>query len=344
MGKIKIGNCVLENGIFSAPLAGVSDRAFRHICREAGAEYTVSEMISAKALCYEQKTSKKKPDSLRTAPLATVKQDELPMAVQLFGSEPEFMAEAARMIESNLYNGCRSDTPPTAIDINMGCPVQKVVSNKEGSALMKDPKLAADIVRTVCKATSLPVTVKIRSGWDTNSINAPEMAKMLEDAGAALITVHGRTRAQMYSGTSDNGVIAGVKKAVKIPVVGNGDIYSADDALRMLEETGCDGVMVARGSLGNPWIFTEIAARLKGLPYTPPTAEEKIRVAISHLQLMVSEKGEKIAVPEARKHLSWYTKGMVGASAARNEINRATTLDQMKSILKSVIMAEANAR
>ena len=190
MGKIKIGNCVLENGIFSAPLAGVSDRAFRHICRAAGAEYTVSEMISAKALCYEQKTSKKKLDSLRTAPLATVKQDELPMAVQLFGSEPEFMAEAARMIEACLYNGCESDTPPTAIDINMGCPVQKVVSNREGSALMKEPKLAADIVRAVCRATSLPITAKIRSGWDTNSVNAPELAKMLEDAGISYVIIN----------------------------------------------------------------------------------------------------------------------------------------------------------
>ena len=210
MTRITIGKYELEHGLFLAPLAGVSDRAFRDVCRKAGAEYTVSEMVSAKALCYEQKT--KKASAIRTAPLASVYQREMPLAIQLFGSEPDFMAEAARMIEACSYQGCTSDTPPAAIDINMGCPVPKIVGNGEGSALMKDPQLAGRIVRAVSDAVKLPVTVKIRAGWDAGSINAPEMAKILEDAGAAAITVHGRTRAQMYAPSSNPHVIAAVKK------------------------------------------------------------------------------------------------------------------------------------
>ena len=332
MGNITVGNFTLCHGLFLAPLAGVSDRAFRNICRDCGAEYTVSEMVSAKALCYEQ-LSKKENVPVRTAPLASVYTGEMPLAIQLFGSEPQFMAEAARLIEERSYRGCTSDTAPAAIDINMGCPVPKIVGNGEGSALMKNPKLAADIVGAVCRATKLPVTVKIRAGWDKDSINAPEMAKRLEDAGAALIAVHGRTRAQMYAPSADWNVIADVKKSVTIPVIGNGDILSAGDALRMYEQTGCDGVMIARGALGNPWLFTEIRARMEGREYIPPTLEERLRTALSQVEFMVKEKGERVAVAEARKHLSWYTKGMEGAAAARMAINNAATLSEMHAIL-----------
>ena len=335
MGAIKIGNYTLRHGLFLAPLAGVSDRAFRDVCRAEGAEYTVSEMVSAKALCYEQRT-KKEAAPTKTAPLASVYESEMPMAIQLFGCEPDFMAEAARLIEEMSYRGCTSDTPPAAIDINMGCPVHKIVGNGEGSALMKNPALAADIVRAVRRAVSLPVTVKIRAGWDADSINAPEMAKRLEDAGAALIAVHGRTRAQMYAPSADLGVIADVKKSVSVPVVGNGDILSAADAIRMYEQTGCDGVMIARGALGNPWLFAEIRALLEGGVYTPPTLAERMETALSQIAFMVEEKGERIAMAEARKHLSWYIKGIDGAAAARLAINTASTLAEMTAILRDL--------
>lgn len=334
MSNIKIGDYVLKHGLFLAPLAGVSDRAFRDICRRHGAEYTVSEMVSAKALCYEQAT--KKLDKIKTAPLASVFKYEMPMAIQLFGSEPEFMARAAKLIEDMDYLGCVSDTKPAAIDINMGCPVHKVVGNGEGSALMKNPKLAADIVGAVVSAVKLPVTVKIRAGWDENSINAPEMAKRLEDAGASLIAVHGRTRAQMYAPSSSNKIIASVKKSVSIPVIGNGDIYSADDAIRMIEETECDGVMIARGALGNPWIFEEISARLDGKSYALPSISERLGEALAQIEQMIDEKGEHIAIAESRKHLSWYTKGLGGATKARAEINTAKTFEEMKEILKNL--------
>lgn len=333
MGNIQIGNYILRHGLFLAPLAGVSDRAFREVCRAHGAEYTVSEMVSAKALCYEQKSRK----LLHTAPLASVFTGEMPMAVQLFGSEPEFLSEAAKMIEERSYNGCESDTPPAAIDINMGCPVHKVVSNGEGSALMKDPALAAEIVRAVTAAVKLPVTVKIRTGWDRESKNAVDMAKRLEDAGAALIAVHGRTREDMYSPGVDRETIARVKQSVNVPVVANGDIYSAEDARQMLAETGCDGIMIARGALGNPFLFAEIRAALEGTEYKAPAWRERFDTALSQVERMIEEKGERIAIAEARKHLSWYIKGAKGAASARVDINRATTLEDMKRILDNLI-------
>ncbi|MBQ7380922.1 MAG: tRNA dihydrouridine synthase DusB [Clostridia bacterium] len=330
---MQIGNYILRHGLFLAPLAGVSDRAFREVCRAHGAEYTVSEMVSAKALCYEQKSRK----LLRTAPLASVFTGEMPMAVQLFGSEPEFLSEAAKMIEQRSYNGCQSDTPPAAIDINMGCPVHKVVSNGEGSALMKDPARAAEIVRAVTAAVKLPVTVKIRTGWDREIKNAVDMAKSLEDAGAALIAVHGRTREDMYSPGVDRETIARVKQSVSVPVVANGDIYSAEDARQMLAETGCDGIMIARGALGNPFLFAEIRAALEGTEYKAPTWRDRFDTALSQVERMIEEKGERIAIAEARKHLSWYIKGVSGAASARVDINRATTLEDMKRILDNLI-------
>ena len=331
---VKIGNITLAHGLALAPLAGVSDRPFRRVCRAMGAEYTVSEMVSAKALCYEQR-GKKKTLSVSGA-LASVMSDENPMAVQLFGSEPEFMAEAARLITANEYVGCVSEVPPAAIDINMGCPVRKVAGNGEGSALMKNPRLAGEIVSAVVKATSLPVTVKIRTGWDMGSINAPEMAKILEAAGAAMICIHGRTREQMYEPGVNREVIAQVKAAVDVPVFGNGDIYTAQDALSMMEETGCDGVMIARGAMGNPWIFSEIKATLSGEPFVMPAPRERFDVALAQVKEMISEKGERVGLAEAKKHLGWYCKGLSGAATARHSIMQAATYNELAAVVQTL--------
>lgn len=334
---MKIGEIEIRHGLFLAPLAGVSDRTFRRMARRFGAEYTVSEMVSAKALCYEQKNRKSEEASRsKTAPLAAVLREEYPMSVQLFGAEPEFMAEAARLLESGEYRGACGEIPPCAIDINMGCPMAKIVGNGEGSALMKDPRLAASIVKAVVKSVRIPVTVKIRAGWDKNSINAPEMAKLLEDVGASMICVHGRTKEQMYSPGVDLSVIQRVKQAVSVPVVGNGDIFSAADAMRMLRETGCDGVMIARGAQGNPWIFDEIRSEMDGIPHRPPTSEERLALAMEHAAGIVMEKGERVGIPESRKHVAWYIHGMKGAAAARNRIMTACTLDEVKAILMSL--------
>ena len=327
----KIGNAELKYGLMLAPMAGVTDKTFRSICRKFGAEYTVSEMVSAKALCYESRS--KKQSASVTASLAFVSRDELPFAVQLFGSEPEFMAEAAKMIEELSYKGCRSQCPPTAIDINMGCPMRKITGNGEGSALMRDPKLAGKIVETMVKAISLPVTVKIRAGWDSDSINAPEMARILEASGASLVCVHARTKEQLYSPGIDLGVIEAVKKAVKIPVVGNGDICSDADAINMMDKTGCDGVMVGRGAEGNPWIFKEILSAMDRVDYVAPTVQEKIDLAKTQLVAMIEDKGERVGLAEAKKHIAWYTAGAVGSAKARADIMTATSGAEIEKIL-----------
>ncbi len=323
---MKIHTIDIPHGLCLAPLAGVSDRAFRMICRAHGAEYLCSEMISAAAICYGDK---------KTPRLCEFGENEMPIAIQLFGSRPDFLAEAARRIS----DGSLADYVqiPAAIDINMGCPVRKIVSNGEGSALMRDVPLAASIVRAVVGATHLPVTVKIRAGFDEAHKNAPEMAKALEDAGAAMLCIHGRTRAQMYSGKADLSVIAAVKSAVQIPVVGNGDIFSAEAAKTMLRETGCDGIMIARGAMGNPWIFDELTAYFAGKSYTPPTTEEIIREAAHHLDLMCAFKEERFAIPEARKIMSHYIRDIRGASAARGKLNLAETADEMKNILYALL-------
>ena len=334
---LKIGNATLKHGIMLAPMAGATDYAFRKVCKGFGAEYLVSEMVCAKALCYEQKIKKSITASpSKTAPLAAIREGELPMAVQIFGSEPQFMAEAARMISENSYRGATSVHTPTAIDINMGCPVAKVVSNGEGSALLKNPKLAAEIVRAVRGAVDIPVTVKIRIGWDKNSINAVEMAKYLEDAGASLICVHGRSREQQYAPSADWSHIANVKRAVSVPVIGNGDIFEPRDASKMLRETGCDGVMIGRGALGNPWIFENTINLFEGREERKIPQNEVIDVALSHLKLMIETKGERAGIAESRKHLGWYMKGIRGAAELRNRINCAESLPEIEEILLSL--------
>ena len=335
MSQVTFGPITLPHGLALAPLAGVSDCAFRRVCRACGADFTVSEMVSAKALCYEQRKKDPKVRSV-SGQLASVMADELPMAVQIFGSEPDFMAEAARMIEANEYIGCVSEVPPSAIDINMGCPVRKVTGNGEGSALLKNPQLIGEIVTAVVKAVKLPVTVKIRAGWDKDSINAPEVAKIIEASGAAMLTVHARTREQMYEPGVDRSVITAVKQAVSIPVLGNGDIYTAADALSMMAETGCDGVMIARGAMGNPWIFSEIRAALEGGGFTLPPASERFEVALTQVREMIAEKGQRVGVAEAKKHLAWYCHGMEGAAAARGRLMQAESYDELAAILREM--------
>ena len=301
MQYINIGNVKIEKTSALAPMASVADRAYRLMCREYGASFVVSEMVSAKGLCYSDRKTKE---------LCTVTEKERPMAVQLFGSEPEFISPAIDII---------SEFKPDIIDINMGCPVPKVVNIGCGSALMKDIKTAVAVAETAVKASKVPVTVKFRSGWDNNSINAVEFAKAMEAVGVSAIAVHGRTREQFYSGTADWNVIADVKKSVSIPVIGNGDVTDLKSCLDMYEKTGCDLVMIGRGSYGNPFIFNEISSYFNGNPYTPPTLEEKMRVMLRHIRLMLdlSEKPEEIAIREARKISAWYMNGYYGSAKFR---------------------------
>lgn len=331
---LTFGNTVLQHGVMLAPMAGVTDTSFRLLCRRFGAEYTVSEMVSAKALCYEQRSHRKESGASCTAQLARITKEEAPMAVQLFGSEPEFMAEAARLLESGEYRGCASEVAPAAIDINMGCPVRKITGNGEGSALMKTSEVAEAIVRAVRSAVSLPVTVKIRAGWDAEHINAVELARRLEAAGADLICVHARTREQLYAPGIMPEVIAEVKAAVKIPVVGNGDIFSAEDALKMKKDTGCDGVMIGRGAMGHPWIFREIVDALEGKQTPAMSLDERLSVAAEHLDAMLADKGERTGVAEAKKHMAWYISGIPGAAAARGSVMTASSPEELRAVLE----------
>ena len=334
MSMVKIGGVELKHGLMLAPMAGFTDRSFRKICREHGAEYTVSEMVSAKALCYEQIIKKSNTSVYKTAPLAKVTSDEIPMAVQLFGSEPEYVARAAQMIVERSYKMCASDAVPTAIDINMGCPMHKIVGNGEGSALMKDPALAAKIVEATVRATNgSPVTVKIRAGWDDEHKNAVEVARAVESAGAALVCVHARTREQMYNPGIDLSIIQGVKNALSIPVIGNGDIKCARDAIEMINITGCDGVMIGRGALGEPWIFEEIAAALDGVDYVAPSLEERLDVCIAHIRDMREQKGEIVGAAEIKKHASLYIKGIRGAAGVRDSIMKASTMQDIEDMI-----------
>ncbi|NLY87128.1 MAG: tRNA dihydrouridine synthase DusB [Clostridiales bacterium] len=312
----KIGSVELENPFVLAPLAGITDAVMRTLCEQQGAAMTCTEMISAKGIYYGDK---------KTIKLAYIPEGAKPTAIQIFGSEPEIMAYAARKLDS-LTNA--------VIDINMGCPVPKVVKNGDGSALLSNTKLVYEVTKAVVENSSKPVTVKIRKGFDNRNVNAVENALAIEEAGAKAITVHGRTRDQYYSGKADWDIITDVKSAVSIPVIGNGDVFSFQDGIKILDETGCDAVMVARGAMGNPWIFRELIAAYRGdNPLPQPTKEEKISMMTNHLDMLCKLKGEKIAVKEFRKFVVWYTKGMKGCSHVRKEINHIETKKHMKEVL-----------
>ena len=312
----------MKYGLALAPMAGFTDRAMRAVCHLHGAEYSVTEMVSAKALAFGDK---------KTFKLAKIMQDEGPCAVQIFGSDPDSMARAAEVLSRAVEDGAA----PVAIDINMGCPVHKIFSSGDGSALMKNPELIEKIVRSVTDAINIPCTVKIRAGVDSSCKNAVECALAAEAGGAELITVHGRTRVQMYSGEVDREIIGRVKSAVKIPVLANGDITCVNDALLMLKQTGADGLMIGRGAVGNPFIFEEIASALQAKAYTPPALDERIECALLQLSLAIKEKGEERAVTESRKQIALYLHSFRGAAEVRAKINRAVTFDEVRAALLS---------
>ena len=309
-----------KRGAGLAPMAGVTDAAMRLLCHEQGAAWAVSEMLSAKGWVFSKGKNRNANDLLRRLPGEGV------AGLQLFGSEPGYMAEAAAMLE---------DIGFEFIDINFGCPAPKITGNGEGSAMMRDPGAVAAVVRATVNATRLPVTVKIRSGWDDQTVNAPEIARVCEDSGARAVAVHARTRMQQYSGRADWSVIRRVKAAVSIPVLGNGDVRNGADALKMLQETGCDGVIVGRGAQGNPWVFREIAAAMSGGTVPPPTPQERVDMALRHFELEVMLYGEKRGMLEMRKHIAWYVHGMKGASRFRDRVNLMQSAGEVMAALKA---------
>lgn len=322
-GKTEIGKLVLKSPWILAPMAGISDAVFRQLCEEQGAAMTCTEMISAKGLHYNGKKTEK---------LTYIPEGSGPTSIQIFGSEPDIMAEAARTLEG-LQNA--------VLDINMGCPVPKVTRNGEGSALMTKPELVYEIVKAVSDNTSKPVTAKIRKGFTNDNVNAVEVAKAIEAGGGAAVAVHGRTRPEYYSGSVDRDIIRKVKEAVVIPVIASGDVVDAESGISMMEETGCDMVMIGRGALGNPWIFRELDAAYKGeeIP-AGPSVSEKIDMMIRHLDMLSELKGEMTAVKEFRKFIAWYTKGIRGAACLRRSANDITDLDIMKETLRRELQIE----
>ena len=321
---MKIKDIEFDSIAFLAPMAGVADKAFRELCARFGAAYTVTEMVSAKGLSMGDKKS---------AELLTLGKDERIAGAQIFGDDPEVMAQAAvKCLEFN----------PSIIDINMGCPAPKVAMNGGGASLMKNPMLAGEIVKAVSKAVSIPVTAKIRKGWDEDSINAVEMARILEKNGAAAITIHGRTRKEMYSGKADLEIIRKVKEAVDIPVIGNGDIVDAQSAAIMLEKTNCDAIMVGRGSMGNPWVFQQINAYLSDCIVIPePSLTEKLSVMLKHVEKMIEYKGEYTAMREARHHAAYYTKGLRGGAKFRAEMGSLESFEQLEEITFRILKENA---
>jgi len=313
--KLRIGNVNLENNLLLAPMAGVTDLPFRMLCKEQGCGLLYTEMVSAKAILYKNKN---------TAELLTVRDEERPIAVQLFGSDPEIMSSMAKLIEPGPFD---------IIDVNMGCPVPKVVNNGEGSALMKNPKLVEEILTAMVKRLEKPVTVKFRKGFNDSCVNAVEIAKIAESCGVAAVAAHGRTREQYYSGKADWEIIRQVKEAVKIPVIGNGDIFTPEDAKAMLTETGCDGLMLARGARGNPWLFSRINHYLDtGELLPPPSHDEVVAMILRHARLQAEFKGEMMGMREMRKHVAWYTAGMPHSSALRNQVNQVETIEQLEEL------------
>lgn len=319
MSKLTIGNVTLENNLILAPMAGVTDLPFRLLCKQQGAGLLCMEMVSAKAIYFHNKNTKE---------LMKIDPREYPVSLQLFGSDADIISEMAKRIE---------DKPFSILDINMGCPVPKVVNNKEGSALMTQPKLVEEILTKTVKAIKKPVTVKIRKGFDDNHVNAVEIAKIAESCGVSAIAVHGRTREQYYSGKADWDIIAQVKDAVSIPVIGNGDVTSPQSAAAMLAQTGCDGIMIGRGVQGNPWIFREILAYLeRGEEIPRPTEEEMRDVILRHAALQLECKGQYIGIREMRKHVSWYTKGYPGSAKLRGEINALENFDDLNACIEKL--------
>jgi len=317
---LKIGSVELENPVIAAPMAGITDRAFRILAREAGCSLVHTEMVSDQALLY---------GNPKTCSLLDISGEAGPVSMQIFGSDPGYMAEAAEIV---------ADRGAWIVDINMGCPTPKIVKNGEGSALMRDPEKAAGIVRAVVQRIKAPVTVKMRKGWDESSVNAVELARLVVDAGAAAVTVHGRTRSQFYTGQADWEIITAVKKAVDVPVIGNGDIWLPEDSLAMMEQTGCDGVMIGRAALGNPWIFSQTVHFLRTGELLPGPAQcERVATALRHFHLLVEIKGELVAVREMRKHAAWYMKGLRGAARLRELVNKAKSKEEIKEVLAGLL-------
>ncbi|MFR3498108.1 MAG: tRNA dihydrouridine synthase DusB [Paraclostridium bifermentans] len=317
---MKIGNVTLDNKVFLSPMAGVTDLPFRLICKEQDCGMLYTEMINAKALCYDDQNTKK---------MLKIEEEEHPVAVQIFGSDPAFMGGAAEIL---------NEYPNEILDINMGCPAPKVIKNGDGSALMKNPKLAEEVLKSVVKNSKKPVTLKIRKGWDDNNINAVEIAKIAEASGISALAIHGRTREQYYSGKADWDIIAKIKENIDIPVIGNGDVFEVEDAINMINKTNCDAIMIGRGAQGNPWIFKRINHYMKTGQILPePTGEEKINTALKHLKLAIDEHGEYVAVREMRKHIAWYLKGLRGSAKLRDEINKIESYEEVVNKLRDYL-------
>jgi len=320
---MKIGNVEIKNNVFLAPMAGITDKPFRILCKEMGCGLVYSEMVSAKGMFYESKNTHK---------LLESDEAERPVAVQLFGSDPKIMADMAKRLE---------ELPIDIIDVNMGCPAPKIVRNGEGSALMKTPELVGEIVKALVEGQKKPVTIKFRKGFDDNLVNAVEIAKIAEANGASAVAVHGRTREQYYSGKADWDIIKDVKNAVKIPVIGNGDVDSPQKAKELFEYTGCDAIMIGRGAQGNPWIFKRTLHYLEtGILLPEPTAQERAETALRHARMLIDYKGEYIGVREMRRHLSEYTKGLPGASSMRGKINCAESYEEMEEMINQYFIEQ----